>query len=94
MEADQKALEHRVDFATVDLQLTEEYKAQLNAPADSVMNRMRNALVTGYRNASGLLLGILLFFAEYGPALLILLAILGVPAYVIRNRYRKMLDRI
>jgi len=33
MEAEQKALEHRVDFATVELQLTEEYKAQLNPPA-------------------------------------------------------------
>lgn len=27
MGAEQKALEHRVDFATIDLQLTEEYKA-------------------------------------------------------------------
>jgi hypothetical protein len=29
MEAEQKALEHRVDFATVELQLTAEYRAQL-----------------------------------------------------------------
>jgi hypothetical protein len=27
MEAEQKSLEHRVDFAAVNLQLTEEYKA-------------------------------------------------------------------
>ena len=27
MEAEQKALEHRVDFASVEIQLSEEYKA-------------------------------------------------------------------
>ena len=32
MEAEQKALEHRVDFATVTVQLTEEFKAQLSRP--------------------------------------------------------------
>jgi hypothetical protein len=36
MEAEQKALEDRVDFATIELQLTEDYKAQLNPPPASV----------------------------------------------------------
>jgi len=36
MEAEQKALEDHVDFATIELQLTKEYKAQLNPPAASV----------------------------------------------------------
>jgi hypothetical protein len=71
MEAEQKALEHRVDFATVELQLTEEYKAQLNPPAASVSTRLHNAFVAGYRNVSETVLGIVLFFAEYGPALLL-----------------------
>jgi len=51
MEAEQKTLEHHVDFATVELQLTEEYKAQLNPPAASVSTRMHNGFVAGYRNA-------------------------------------------
>jgi hypothetical protein len=71
MEAEQKALEHRVDFATVDLQLTEEFKAQLNPPAASVSTRIHNTFVAGYRNASETVIGIVLFFAEYVPALLI-----------------------
>jgi hypothetical protein len=36
LEAEQKNLEHSVEFATVNLQLTEEYKEQLNPPAPSI----------------------------------------------------------
>ena len=90
MEADQKALERRVDFATVELQLTEEYKAQLNPPAPSISTRIHNAFVAGYQNASETVLGILLFFAEYGPALLIWLAILGLPVIMVWRRYRRI----
>jgi hypothetical protein len=90
MEAEQKALEHRVDFATVELQLTEEYKAQLNPPAASVSTRLRNAFVAGYRNVAETVLGIVLFFAEYGPALLLWAAIVC-PVIFVWRRYRKAL---
>ena len=90
MEAEQKALEHRVDFATVELQITEEYKAQLNPPAPSVATRIYNALVAGYQNAMETVLGIILFFAEDGPALLIWLAILAVPVMFVWRRYRRL----
>jgi hypothetical protein len=93
MEAEQKALEHRVDFSTVELQLTEEYKAQLNPPAASVSTRIHNALVAGYRNASETVLGIVLFFAEFGPTLLIWLALLGLPVIFVWRRYRRTLAR-
>lgn len=93
MEAEQKSLEHRVDFADVELQLSEEYKAQLNPPAASVSNRMHNALVAGYRNAAAAVLGIVLFFVEYGPTLLIFLAIFGLPAFLVWRRYRRLLAR-
>jgi Domain of unknown function (DUF4349)/Putative zinc-finger len=94
MEAEQKALEHRVDFGTVELQLTEEYKAQLNPPAASVFTRIHNAFVAGYRNASETVLGILLFFAEYGPALLIWLMILVLPVIFVWRRFRKALATV
>jgi hypothetical protein len=93
MEAEQKALEHRVDFATVELQLTEEYKAQLNPPAASVSTRMHNAFVAGYHNVSETVLGIVLFFAEYGPALLLWVAIVC-PVIFVWRRYRKALGTI
>lgn len=90
MDAEQKALEHRVDFATVELQLTEEYKAQLNPPAPSVTTRVHNAFVAGYHNAAETVLGIVLFFAEYVPALFIWLAILASPFILLWRRYRKI----
>lgn len=89
METEQTILEHRVDFATVEIQLTEEFKAQLNAPSASVANLTHNAFVTGIRNASATLLGIVLFFEEYGPMLLIWLAILSLPVLFVWRRYRK-----
>jgi hypothetical protein len=91
MEAEQKSLEHRVDFATVDLNLTEEYKAQLVIPPLSVGTRLHNALVEGSRNASETVLGIVLFFAEYTLTLLIWVMILGLPFVLLWRRYRRAL---
>ena len=89
MEAEQRTLEHRVDFATIDLQLNEEYKEQLNPQSASVSTGMRNAFVAGLRHASGALLGIVLFLEEFGPVLLIWAVILGLPAILLWRRYRK-----
>jgi Domain of unknown function (DUF4349) len=89
MEAEQKALEHRVDFATVQLQLAEVFTAQLNASSASVGTRMHNALVNGLGNAGDNVLGIMLFLEEYGPVLLVWLAILGAPAWLVWKRVQK-----
>ena len=91
MEAEQKTLERRVDFATIELQLTEEYKAQLNPPAASVSTRLHNALVAGYHGGSETVLGILLFLAEYGPSFLIRVAVLLLPGIPLWRRYRRSL---
>jgi len=90
MEAEQKTLEHRVDFATIDIQFTEEYKAQLNSPDNSALTRIHNAFVAGYHNATDTLLGFLLFFEEYGPTILIWLVILAVPVLLAWRRYRRV----
>jgi hypothetical protein len=94
MEAEQQALEHRVEFASVDLQLTEEYKAELNPPSASVSNRLHNAFVAGLRNAAETVLGLVLFLVESGPVLLIWLAILGLPIFVLVRRYQRMRAKV
>jgi hypothetical protein len=91
MEAEQQTLEHRVNFATIDLKLAEEYKAQLTSPAPSVVMQLRNAAVNGFRNASESLLGIILFFAESAPTLLLWLLILLLPARMFWRRYKRAL---
>jgi anti-sigma factor RsiW len=92
MEAEQKELEHRVDFAGVDLTLTEEYKAQLGGASTSVGNDISNSLVAGLRHAGGSLLGLLLFAEEYGPVILIWLVIMGVPAVLVWRRFARNRD--
>jgi anti-sigma factor RsiW len=90
MEADQKTLEHRVDFASVDLQMSEVFKAQLGTPSASVGNQMRNAFVSGLRGAGASLLGVVLFVEEAGPAILVWVVLLGGPGWLLWRRYRRM----
>lgn len=65
IEAERKTLEHRVDFATADLKLSEEYKAQLGSPTPSISTRFHNAMITGFQSALETLVGVVLFFAGY-----------------------------
>jgi hypothetical protein len=88
MEAEQKNLEHRVDFATINLQLSEEYKAKLDSPAPAISTLIHNAAVNGYRNVADTLLSIILFFAEYGPVLIFWLLLLAIPATLVWRRWR------
>jgi len=89
MEAEQQTLEHRVEFATIDLKLAEEYKAQLNSPAPSVATQVRNASVNGFRNAFESVLTLVLFLAESGPAVLLWIVLLFLPARMLWRRYRR-----
>jgi hypothetical protein len=91
MEAEQKNLEHRIEFASINLQLAEEYKARLDAPAASISTRIHNAAVAGFRNVSETVLGILLFFFEAGPTMLLTVLILFAPAWLLWRRYRRAL---
>jgi Domain of unknown function (DUF4349)/Putative zinc-finger len=88
MEAEQKNLEHRVDFASIDLSIGAEPGPISGTAPFSV--RVHNALVAGYRNAGGTVVGIFLFLIAYGLTILIWIAILGVPVVLLRRRYRRM----
>jgi len=88
MEAEQKNLEHRVDFATIDLKLSEEYKAKLDSPAPAISTLIHNAAVNGYRNVADTLLCIVLFLAEFGPVLVFWLLVLALPATIVWRRWR------
>jgi hypothetical protein len=39
-------------------------------------------------------LGVILFFEEFGPAILIWLVLLGLPAFLLWRRYRRMREEI
>ena len=48
MESERKTLEHRVDFATITLAISEEYKAKVTGSTPGVTTRFHNAAVAGY----------------------------------------------
>jgi hypothetical protein len=80
MQAEQKSVEHRVEFATIDLKLAEEYKEQLGTGNISVGRRLRNAAVTGLRDVYENLLGAVIFIMGTGPTLLLWVVLLFLPA--------------
>jgi hypothetical protein len=50
--------------------------------------QLPNATVNGFRNASETLLGIILFFAAFGPTLQLFLSL---PAWLLWRRYQRSL---
>lgn len=94
MEAEQQALEHRVDYASVELQLTEQYEEHLIGQPLSAGMQMRNSLVKGVRNAGSNLLALALFLEETGPTILVWAIIFGIPAWILVRRYRRARARL
>ncbi|HLJ24475.1 MAG TPA: DUF4349 domain-containing protein [Candidatus Acidoferrales bacterium] len=80
MTAEQEQLHDRVAFASIELNLGEEYKAQLGDSPSSVARRMRNALVDGYHAAADGLVNVFIFALNIGPSLLAIAIVLFVPA--------------
>jgi hypothetical protein len=80
MDAERKSLQNRVQYATLQFKLSEEYKAQLDVPATSTGTLLHNALVDGFRGAYDSAVGLVLFLLNYGPVLLLWGAILYFPA--------------
>jgi hypothetical protein len=91
MEASRKALAGRVEFATINLKITEEYKAQLQAP-DSAGTRLGNAAVAGYRHVVDGAMSVAEFTLEYSLTLAIWMAILFWPARWVWKRYGTRVD--
>ena len=94
MEADQQALEHQVAFASVDLELSEVYQAQLTGSSTSIETRLRNSLVAGIHNAGSSVVGLAMLVEEIGPVMLVWVVILGVPAVLLWRRYRRVRTRV
>jgi hypothetical protein len=87
MEAERKALTTRVDFATVNVKVTEDYKAQLQPAPGSVPGRFRNAAVEGYRGMLEGLIGLLTLALSWGPSLLLWGGLLFFPARLAWKRW-------
>jgi anti-sigma factor RsiW len=93
MEAQLKSLQNRVSFATLRVELREEYKAELEMTPPSIGGRLRNAVVEGYRNAVDSLVGVVMFLLSVGPFLLLWALLLFFPARYVWRRVHEAIDR-
>lgn len=88
MEAEQKQLRARVAFSAIDLNLSEEYQAQLGDGPVGAGRQLWNALVDGYHAAADGLLKSFAFLLNVGPSLLVWAIILFWPARWAWRRWR------
>jgi Domain of unknown function (DUF4349)/Putative zinc-finger len=89
MDGERAHMEHQVRYATVQVQLNEEYRVQLNPESFSTGRRLRNSLVEGLGNLAGGITGAAIFAFAYGPSILFWLALFGVPAWFIWRRLKR-----
>jgi hypothetical protein len=68
MQAEQKSLLERVDFATVNVKIAEDYKAQLQVMPDSILVRFRNSAIAGYRSMLEGIVTVISFVLSAGPS--------------------------
>ncbi len=89
MEAQRKSLSSRVEFASVNLTVREDFKAQLQPLPDSTWNRFRNAAVQGYRSMADSIVDALLFLISSVPILLLWGGLLFFPARFAWKKWRR-----
>jgi hypothetical protein len=88
MQGESTILVHRVNYATVQVDLTEEYRQVLGSGPISTSTKLRNSLVEGFANLEGGAVGLLVFLFAVGPSLLFWLAILLIPGWFVWKRFR------
>ncbi len=84
LEADRIASEHRVVFANVLFAMREE----ITPPVETLAGQFRNAALAGFLEAVTSLSALLLFLISRGPAFLLWLVILYLPARLAWRRWR------
>lgn len=89
MEANQRSLQTRVDFATIELSVQEEYKASLQGAPTATATRLHNAAVDGYRAAVDSVIGVGVWALQALPTILLWVVALFAPARWIWKRLRR-----
>jgi hypothetical protein len=92
MEAEKKSLTNRVDFATLNATVREDYQAMAPVGPFSIFARFRNAAVQGYRSTVESMITAIAFLLANGPVLLVWAAILFFPACLLWRRVRRNLS--
>jgi hypothetical protein len=87
------ALETRVDFATLLLTPSTEFKDRVAELSPSAGTRLHHAFVSGYTDARESLIGLVVWLLSSGPQILLWLTILAAPVFWIWRRWRNLQAR-
>jgi Domain of unknown function (DUF4349)/Putative zinc-finger len=93
MEAERKNTESQVAYAALQLNVGENYKAQLQVAPDSTLIRFRNAAIEGYRSMADGLIDFALFVVANAPSVLLWGGLLFFPVRAIWRRYVRRASR-
>jgi hypothetical protein len=88
MQGQSAILVHRVNYATVQVDLSEEYRQVLGSGPISTGTRLRNAAVEGFANLEEGAVALVVFLFAVGPSFLFWLATLLVPGWFLWKRFR------
>lgn len=91
MEAEQRNMQQQVDYASIELNLREEYKPALNLGPPSAGTRMRNALVDGYHAVVENALGLVVLLLKGGPSILFWIALVFFPLRWTWRKFRPII---
>jgi Domain of unknown function (DUF4349)/Putative zinc-finger len=80
MESDRQVLKTRVDYATLQLTVNEDFRASLQVAPPSTATRLHNAVVQGYHDVVESLIGFAVWLLAAGPTLVLWGAVLFFPA--------------
>jgi hypothetical protein len=86
MQGQNAILIHRVAYATVQVELSEEYRERLSTTSKGT--KIWNALVEGFGNLEDGAVAMLIFLLAYGPSILFWLAALILPGWLVWRRLR------
>ena len=87
MQGQNAILVHRVTYATVQVELSEEYRERLGTTSKGT--KIWNALVEGLGNLEDGAVAALIFLLAYGPSILFWSTVLILPAWLIWRRLRR-----
>lgn len=87
-EAEQKALNNRVTFATVSLKVSEYYRAPLSSSDSPIGTRLSNAAVGGLRSAFNGMIGLIEGLLTALPSIFLFGLIIFLPAYFLWKKFR------
>jgi anti-sigma factor RsiW len=87
MQGQSAILVHRVNYATAQVDLSEEYRQVLGSGPISTGTKIRNAAVEGFTNLEEGAVALVVFVFAVGPSLLFWLAVLLVPGWFLWKRF-------